>query len=81
MNSETLNDCKIVCGQFYPKEDLAVGQRWARANCASRIVTIRELEHTDNGALWVKFGVHGQDRTYEKDWFTFQTQYCKVIEK
>ena len=80
MRIETVNGRKIVCGHIYPKEELAVGQRWAQADGTDRVVVIRELEHTPDGAVWVKFGEHGSDRTYEKDWFSFQTRYCRVVE-
>jgi hypothetical protein len=80
MRIETVNGRKIVCGHIYPKDELAVGQTWAQADGGNRVVVIRELDERTNGALWVKYGEHGNDRTLEKDWFTFQTRYCRVIE-
>lgn len=75
MRIETINNRKVVCGHIYPLNELAVGQQWAQADGADRVVSIREI----NGE-WVLYGFHGEDRTYEKDYFSFQCRYCKVVE-
>ena len=75
MRIETLNGRKIVCGHTYPLNELSVGQVWAQADGADRTVTIREIIGD-----YVLYGSHGEDRTYEKDYFSFQCRYFKVVE-
>lgn len=75
MRTEIVNGRKIVCGHIYPLSELKVGQRWAQADGANREVTIREI--IDDQVI---YGEHGSDRSYEKDYFSFQCRYCKVVE-
>lgn len=75
MRIETLNDRKIVCGHIFPLSELKVGQKWAQADGTDRVVEIREIVGD-----WVQYGEHGNDRTYEKDYFSFQCRFCKVVE-
>jgi hypothetical protein len=75
MRTEILNGRKIVCGHIYPLNELKVGQRWAQADGADRVVEIRTID-----GEWVQYGEHATDTTYEKDWFSFQTRYCLIVE-
>lgn len=75
MRIETINGRKLVCGHIYKKDELAVGQRWAQADGANRVVEIRSIDGD-----WIQYGEYGNDRTYEKDWFNFQSRYCLVVE-
>lgn len=75
MRIETVNGRKLVCGHIYPKDELKVGQRWAQADGADRVVVIRSID-----GEWVQYGGHAEDRTYEKDWFNFQCRYCLIVE-
>lgn len=80
MRIEVEHGRKIVCGHIYPKDELKVGQRWAQADGTNRVVVIRSLETDSGGNVWVQYGNHGEDRTYEKDWFNFQCRYCLIVE-
>lgn len=75
MRTEILNGRKIVCGHIYPLNELKVGQCWAQADGADRVVEIRQIMNE-----WIHYGEHGSDRTYEKDYFSFQCRYCLVVE-
>jgi len=75
MRIETVRGRKIVCGHIYPKDELKVGQRWAQADGADRVVEIRSID-----GEWVQYGEHANDRTYEKDWFSFQCRFCLIVE-
>lgn len=75
MRIETVRGRKIVCGHIYPKEELKVGQRWAQADGADRVVYIRAIEDDD-----ILYGEHGNDTTYSKDWFNFQCRFCLIVE-
>lgn len=75
MRIETINGRKIVCGHVFPLNELKVGQKWAQADGSDRVVEIREIIGD-----YVLYGDHGNDRTYEKDCFSFQCRFCKVVE-
>ena len=75
MRIETVRGRKIVCGHIYPKEELKVGQRWAQADGADRVVVIRAIEDDQ-----ILYGDHGNDTTYGKDWFNFQCRFCLIVE-
>lgn len=75
MRIETVRGRKLVCGHIYPKEELKVGQRWAQADGADRVVYIRAIEDDE-----ILYGEYGNDTTYSKDWFNFQCRYCLVVE-
>ena len=75
MRIETVRGRKIVCGHIYPKDELKVGQRWAQADGADRVVEIRSID-----GEWAQYGEHANDRTYEKDWFSFQCRFCLIVE-
>jgi hypothetical protein len=74
MRIETVRGRQIVCGHIYPKEELAVGQYWAQADGADRLVVIRAIEGDQ-----VLYGDVGNDTTYQKDWFNFQCRYCLIV--
>ena len=76
MRIETVHGRKLVCGHIYKQNELAVGQRWAQADGADRVVEIRSID-----GEWIQYGEYGNDRTFEKDWFSFQCRYCKVVEE
>lgn len=80
MRVETVNSHKVVCGHIFPKDKLKVGQRWTPADGADRVVEIRSLETDKGGTVWVQYGVHAEDRTYETDWFNFQCRFCLIVE-
>ncbi len=75
MRIEVVNGRKLVCGHIYPHSELKVGQQWAPADGSDRVVTIRAID-----GEWVQYGEYGNDRTYEKDSFSFQCRYCLVVE-
>lgn len=75
MRIETVRGRKLVCGHVYPKDELKVGQRWAFADGSDGVVVIRAIEED-----WVLYGYHGNDTTYQKDWFNFQCRYCLIVE-
>lgn len=76
MRHEIVNGYKIVCGHIYPKDELKVGQSWAQADGANRVVVIRAIEEDQ-----VLYGGYGEDRTYQNDWFNFQCRYCLIVEE
>lgn len=80
MRIETVNGRNIVCGHIYKQDELKVGQRWAPADGANRVVEIRSLDPDASGMIWVQYGEYGTDRTYEKDYFSFQCRYCLIVE-
>ncbi len=80
MRIETVNGRNLVCGHIYPKNELKVGQHWAQADGADRIVEIRELITYSDGDIGVIYGEHGNDRSYEKESFSFQCRYCLIVE-
>lgn len=75
MRIEVVNGRKIVCGHTYPLGELEIGQKWAPADGSDRVVEIRKIIDE-----WVQYGEHANDRTYEKDWFSFQCRYCRIVE-
>ena len=75
MRIETVRGRKIVCGHIYKRDELKVGQRWAQADGADRVVVIRVIEDDD-----ILYGDHGNDTTYSKDWFNFQCRFCLIVE-
>ena len=75
MRIEVVNGRKIVCGHTYPLNELEIGQKWTPADGSDRVVEIREIV-----GEWVQYGEHANDRTYEKDWFSFQCRYCRIVE-
>lgn len=80
MRIEKVNGHNVVCGHIYKRDELKVGQRWAQADGANRVVVIRNIEKLADGDVYVQYGEHGNDRTYEKDWFNFQCRFCLIVE-
>lgn len=80
MRIEVVNGRKLVCGHIYKKNELQVGQMWAQADGANRVVYIRAIKTYTDGDVTVEYGEHASDRTYEKDSFSFQCRYCLVVE-
>jgi hypothetical protein len=74
MRVEYINGRNLMCGYIYPLVELAVGQEWAQADGVDRVVTIREIEGST-----IRYGDHASDTLYEKDQFSFQTRYCRVV--
>jgi hypothetical protein len=74
MRVENINGRNLMCGYIYPLVELAVGQEWAQADGVDRVVTIREIEGST-----IRYGDHASDTLYEKDQFSFQTRYCRVV--
>ena len=74
MRVENINGRNLMCGYIYPLAELAVGQEWAQADGVDRVVTIREIEGST-----IRYGDHASDTLYEKDQFSFQTRYCRVV--
>jgi len=74
MRIENVNGRNLMCGYIYPLAELAVGQEWAQADGADRVVTIREIEGNT-----IRYGDHADDTLYEKDQFAFQTRYCRIV--
>jgi hypothetical protein len=74
MRVENINGRNLMCGYIYPLAELAVGQEWAQADGVDRVVTIREIEGNT-----IRYGDHASDTLYEKDQFSFQTRYCRVV--
>jgi len=70
-----VNGRKLVCGHIYPLNELRVGTRWASADGTNRVVEIRGID-----GEWVQYGEYGNDRTHEKDHFSFQCRYCLIVE-
>ena len=75
MRTEIVNGRKLVCGHIYPLKELKVGTKWAPADGGDRVVEIRGVE-----GEWIMYGEYGNDRTYEKDHFSFQCRYCLIVE-
>lgn len=81
MRVENVNGRNLLCGGILPKDQLRVGQKWAQADGADRVVEIRAIEpYGDIGELDIIYGVHGNDTSYTKDSFSFQCRYCLVVE-
>lgn len=80
METEIINGHKVVVRHIFKKEELEVGSRWTPADGSiGGIVVIRDIVKTDG--LWlVRYGYYGSVRTYEKDHFSFQSRYCKIVE-
>lgn len=79
METEIINGHKAVVRHIFKKEELEVGSRWTAADGSKGIIVIRNIE--PQGELWqVQYGYHGSDTTYEKDHFSFQCRYCKIVE-
>ncbi len=71
---------KRLSDTFSKKEDLEVGSRWTAAyGSKGDVVVIRNIVKTEE-LWWVQYGYHGSDTTYEKDYFSFQCHYCKIVE-
>lgn len=79
MRIQAENGRYIVCGHIFKKAELEVGQQWAQADGANRVVSIRKIETLKDGDVLVHYGEYGNDRTFEKDWFSFQCRYCLVV--
>lgn len=80
METEIINGHKAVVRHIFKKEELEVGSRWIAADGSKGgVVVIRDIVKTEE-LWWVKYGYHGSDTTYEKDHFSFQCRYCKIVE-
>ena len=75
MRIETINGRKVVCSHIYPIDELNVGQEWAQADGTDRVVVITKIE---NGQVY--YVDNKSDTVYDKDWFSFQCRYCKVVQ-
>ena len=77
MRIETVNGRNLVCGHFFPADELAVGQRWAPADGSNREVKIVAVDGD-----WVEYEWqdNGERKTHQKLAFAFQCRYCKVVE-
>ena len=75
MRTGMLNNRRIVLGKIFPLEDLEVGSWWAQADGTDRTVQIRAIDGN-----CVHYGTYAGDSTYEKDYFSFQTRYCLIVE-
>ena len=80
MRVEMINGRNLLCGGVVPKAELKVGQKWAPADGADRVVIIRELISYEDGDINVIYGDHANDTSYEKDSFSFQCRYCLIVE-
>lgn len=79
MRTEIINGRKLVCGHILNASELKVGQQWSPADGSDRVVVIRALEpYGKAGEVAVLYGEHGNDRTYDKDSFSFQCRYCLI---
>lgn len=76
MEIRTLNGYQVVCNHIYKQEEIEVGQKWIPADGSKRLIEIRY-----NIDDWVGYGDYGSNTTCEKDWFSFQCRYVKILEE
>jgi hypothetical protein len=77
MRIETVHGRNLVCGHIFKSEELASGQRWAPASGNNYEVKIVAVD-----GEWVTYEweENGERKFHEKDSFSFQCRYCKVVE-
>lgn len=73
MRVEERNGLRIVCGHFYPVDEIKEGQQWV-SSCG-HVVTVK---HVDNGIVYYS---QTQGVNWCKDSFSFQCRYCRILEE
>lgn len=75
MKTGVLNGKQVVLGHIFPLNELRVGSLWQQADGTDRTVQIRAIEGN-----CVHYGTYAGDTTYCKDYFSFQTRYCLIVD-
>lgn len=76
MRIEKINGYSAVCGHFYPVNEIKIGSKWTAADGSDNVVFIRDIQKNI-----IFYGRYGNDRTLEKDSFSFQCRYCLIVEE
>lgn len=74
-----VKDYRIVTNHTFPKEELAVGQRWVTADGSELFYTIEALL-LESEYVRFSFQFGDQRMTGEQDYFTFQANKRLVVE-
>lgn len=78
---ELINGRYLLCGGIIHNSCILVGQLWASAAGANRVVTIEDV-YLSSGSTVVKYSWFegNEKKTHEKLDFSFQCRYCLVLE-
>ena len=74
-----IKDYRIVTQHTFPKEELAVGQRWVTEDGSEIFYTIEKLL-LENEYVQFSSQLGEQRLTGEQDYLTFQAYKCLVVE-
>jgi hypothetical protein len=57
---------------------VSVGSKWIDSDNKDRIVIVREIISED-GELWIKYGMHAQDTIYGTTYEKFFNRFTRVV--
>lgn len=75
MRIEIQNGLRIICGHIFPANEIFSGEKWMSSG--NSVVTIDRVEDGDVYYYWYENGVK---KEHDKDSFSFQCRYCKIVE-